>query len=123
MPRRSLPLTRRSTLAVIAAVAMILSLMNEAIKAYEVAAQAGHWKAVRSLATLYTYGIPGGGVGTEQTIKPNASRAIEYTQRLIKMNVATGNHTDIGVGDFLVDGTWGGISDPGSGGGAAFVAY
>src|ERR1700710_449076 len=66
------------------------ALMNEAIKAYEVAAKVGHWKAVRNLATIYTYGVPGGGVGTDPTIKPNAGKAIEYTQQLIEMNVATG---------------------------------
>jgi hypothetical protein len=29
------------------------------------------------------------------------------------------NHTDVGVGDFFVDETWGGISDPHSGGGSS----
>lgn len=65
-------------------------LMKEAIKVYEVAAQEGHWKAVRNLANIYAFGVPGGGVDSEPAVKPNGEKALKYTKQLIDMNVATG---------------------------------
>jgi len=62
-------------------------LLKEAMLDYQKAAEAGHWKAARNLANLYHQGASD---GTDVVIRPNADKALRYTQQLIDMNVATG---------------------------------
>lgn len=64
-------------------------LLKEAIKDYEKAARAGHWKAVRNLANIYTSGVD---IRYAQgaAIKPDSDLAVRYVKQLIQMNVATG---------------------------------
>jgi len=62
-------------------------LLKEAVQDYQKAAEAGHWKAARNLANLYHQGASD---GTYVVIRPNAAKALRYTQELIDMKVATG---------------------------------
>jgi len=60
-------------------------LLREAVQGYRQAAEAGHWKAIRNLANLYSTGTGSNGV-----IKVNQSKTIDYVKELMEMNVATG---------------------------------
>lgn len=60
-------------------------LLREAVQGYRKAAEAGHWKAVRNLANLYSTGT-----GSNGLIKADEDKALEYVRQLMAMNVATG---------------------------------
>lgn len=62
-------------------------LLREAIKTYEQAAKAGHWRAARKLANVYTAGV---GQGSGAVIKPDQVLALRYARQLVEMKVATG---------------------------------
>ncbi len=63
------------------------ALLMEAVKGYQAAAKAGHWKAVRNLAIMNSAGVKH---GQTVMVAPNKNHAFDWAQKLIQMNVGTG---------------------------------